>query len=500
MNNEHPFPPGAALAAYLRDSGGEEQELSVIQQESEIRAWCKARGLFISQVYCDAARPGSSTVGREAFHEMMEHFRNGASEAGVVIWRSNRLGRNVNDSQFYKADLRRRGYIVHSLMDDIPEGPAGQLVEFVLDWKDQVFLDQLSEDVKRGLRHNLLTHGVIPGAVPRGFRREPVHIGQRRDGSQRLGHRWVPDEETAPLVVKAFEMRAQGVSLRAIQKEIPLYKTVSCWSTFFSNEIYIGILHFGEITIPNYCPAMVPPEIWQAVQARKNIQVNHPRREGGTVLLSGLLECQICGRPMNYHTITGNHYYICSYRKRTGQCDARHIPAGPMDSEVIRLAREHILNFDNARALQARILAYTPRQLDTDKRTLRKTEAAHANLKKEIGHVMKAIRAYGHSDALFAELKALEQTESEQRAKIETLRENLKPAPEVSAQTLDKFITDQRAALDNPETSRAVLRKLIGTLRARRMDDKIMLQLEYIPPHQAAIRSIGDSPSGPPTG
>jgi len=201
---------------------------------------------------------------------------------------------------------------------------------------------------------------------------------------------------------------------------------------------------------------------------------------------------------MNYHTITGNHYYICSYRKRSGRCDARHIPAGAMDAEVIRLARENILNYDNARALQARMLAYIPRQLDTDKRTLRKAEADHANLKKEIGNIMKAIKAYGHSDSLFSELKTLEQDEIELRVKIEHLRENLKPAPEVSAQTLGGFIETQRAALHNPETARAVLRKLIGHIRARRMDNKIMLQLEYIPPHQAAIRSIGDSSSGPP--
>jgi DNA invertase Pin-like site-specific DNA recombinase len=49
-------------AAYLRDSGGEEQELSIEQQEKEIRAWCLEKGYILTAIFKDEARPGSSTV------------------------------------------------------------------------------------------------------------------------------------------------------------------------------------------------------------------------------------------------------------------------------------------------------------------------------------------------------------------------------------------------------------------------------------------------------
>jgi hypothetical protein len=42
-----PFPPGSLIAAYLRDSGGEEQDLSVLEQENEIRKWCTTNNLYV---------------------------------------------------------------------------------------------------------------------------------------------------------------------------------------------------------------------------------------------------------------------------------------------------------------------------------------------------------------------------------------------------------------------------------------------------------------------
>src|SRR5512139_1237244 len=112
-----PFPPGSLVAAYFRDSGGEEQDQSISQQENVFRTWCADHGLAVGAVFRDAARPGSSVGGRQAFHDMMFHFRNGAPEAGLVIWSYSRFARDFDDPQFYRADIRRRGYLFYSLND-----------------------------------------------------------------------------------------------------------------------------------------------------------------------------------------------------------------------------------------------------------------------------------------------------------------------------------------------------------------------------------------------
>jgi len=200
-----PFPPGDRVAGYFRDSGGDEQDLSIERQVSEFRRWLGENGLHEGQLFTDAARPGSTVVGRAGFQAMLRHFRSGdAAESGLVVWRSNRFGRNTNESQFYKADIRRRGYTIYSLTDKIPPDRYGQVIEYLLDWKDQEFLETLSEDVASGLRHIVETYGAMPGTPPRGFLRQPITVGTRRSGQPHVLHRWVPDETMIPLVRRAY--------------------------------------------------------------------------------------------------------------------------------------------------------------------------------------------------------------------------------------------------------------------------------------------------------
>ncbi len=60
-----PFPPGTRLFAYLRDSGHEDQELSIIQQEKEIRTWCTDHDPILDHIYTDEAQPVTSDEKRQ---------------------------------------------------------------------------------------------------------------------------------------------------------------------------------------------------------------------------------------------------------------------------------------------------------------------------------------------------------------------------------------------------------------------------------------------------
>jgi len=74
MSIEIPFQPGARIVAYLRDSGGDDQDLSVPQQKQQISQWVADHNLLLTHVFADVATPGSSTIGRNAFKEMINHF------------------------------------------------------------------------------------------------------------------------------------------------------------------------------------------------------------------------------------------------------------------------------------------------------------------------------------------------------------------------------------------------------------------------------------------
>jgi site-specific DNA recombinase len=476
-----PFPPGAKVAAYLRDSGGDDQDQSIPQQEIEIRKYCAEHSLTLTTLFKDEARSGSSTVGREHFWRMIHHFHHEAEEAGVLIWRTNRFGRNINDSQYYKADLRRRGYIVHSLKDNIPEGSAGSLVEFALDWKDQIFIEQLSEDVKRGLRQLVQEYGCVPGTPPRGFKRERVIIGKRRDGSDHIGHRWVPDPEKIPLVIRAFEMRSKGATIPQIMTATGLFRSGNSFTTFFSNRLYIGVLDFGDISLADYCEPIIARPVWDEVQrvghsrSLPQHDKDHPRRISSPFLLSGVIHCQECGSPMSGYTIKRWSYYACSRRQRKHDCHSRRVPSGPIEAEVVRLLTERMLALENLLTVQSEIQNAWSSHKDEHEGARRGIEKDLTSVERKITNITQAIAEAGHSRFLLDQLIQLEREETDLRADLEKYNDAAPPKIYTRPQ-MSEIAEAVKAELNSDDLNkkRAALRGLVHRVIAKRTDDQII--------------------------
>lgn len=508
-----PFPPGTSIVAYLRDSGGEEQDLSVSQQEDALREWALENNLVITHFYKDVAQSGGSMVGREQLHALMNVFRHGCSERGVVVWKYNRFSRNIDNAQFYRAEIRSLGYIFYSLNDEIPDGPAGRIFEALIDYKDEQYLIDLSIDVKRGLRDLVRTHGCVPGVPPRGFKREPVMIGQRRNGSAHIGHRWVPDPETAPLVLRAFEMRANGASLGEIQLETHLYGGINSYRTFFSNKLYIGILEFGDLTIENYCEAIIQVPIWEAVQAKqrhyrghhhvKAGSPDHPRRQNSKFLLSGLIRCARCGSPLyghSSHQRNGTSYdsYFCTRAYRKRDCTRQRIPRQIVESAVISTLTDYILQpevMDNTRKI---LIDQQSGRLGEQDRKARGLKRQISKVTREIGNLTKAIAASGHSTALLDLLSKSENRKTQLLSNLGELNTSaLQPIPEINAEMLLENLQELRTIIQeaNPEKLRLILHNYIDHVEVDRDKNELFGMIFYFYP--PSVPTSGD-PSGPP--
>lgn len=443
MTDHQPFTPGDILCGYFRDSGGDEQDLSVERQVAEFRRWLEENGLREGTLFTDAARPGSTIVGRQGFQSMLRHFRSGqAEEAGLVVWRSNRFGRNTNESQFYKADIRRRGYIIHSLTDKIPPDRYGQLIEYLLDWKDEDFLQSLSEDVSSGLRHIVETYGAIPGTPPRGFTRVPVEVGKRRDGRPHILHRWEPDETMTPLVRRAYQMLLDGAPLSTIQIATGLYSSINSWTTFFRNPIYKGVLHYKNLVIENYCPPVVATATWEQAQrildaraGRRHISNEkrpdlHPRRAASTWLLSGLLRCARCDAPMNGHIVLDRSYYVCSRAHRRRDCDAVYIPSTSLEEAVIARIQGLLDDPEALAAAQAHQVQEFEQAAGDFPARRKELVIRLDNLRRQISRLAEAIAEHGHSPALLTKLTALETQEYELNDELAQIDHLLQARPE----------------------------------------------------------------------
>lgn len=496
-------PAAAAYIAYVRDSGGDDQDLSVPRQIESIRAWCQDHQIVLLKVYADEARPGSNVVGREAFQQMMAYFRSPECQAqGLVIWKFSRFARDIDDSQYYKADLRRRGFIVHSMTDAIPEGSTGRFLEGAIDWMNQRFLEDLSADVKAGLKYVVGSHGAVPGNPPRGFLRQPVVISSRRTGQEHTVSRWVPDPALSPLIKRAFDMRAAGASYAAIHRETGLYNARSSWTHFFANKIYMGTLVYGELTIPDYCEPIVDLHTWYKVQEVNSMSVGkrnltserHPRRASSSYLLSGIVYCAQCGSAMSGEAIYSkardhtNRYYTCNNRKRTGNCTARNIPKDALEQAVIKDVYTYILNTMHLTDLQDALREGSKAAQSKLATTIETNSTALAQVQRQISNMINAIASGGHSTAMLQKLSELELSRDRLKAMIAEAEylQQLRP-PEESPDELQVSIQAIKQAFESAALARKreILRSFLSRIVVERMENKITGMIEYyypIPP------------------
>jgi DNA invertase Pin-like site-specific DNA recombinase len=512
-----PFSPGVTVAAYLRDSGGDNQDLSTQQQHQAISAWCIQNNLILTQIYRDEAAPGSSTVGRNAFLSMIDHFTSGAiKEKGIIVWDFARFSREIDDSQFYKGDLRRRGFIIHSINEDLPSGLDGRLYEFINDWKNAKYLADLSKNVVRGLQHGFSSNHSMHGTPPRGFRMGPdIYLGQRRNGSSHIVHQWEPDPDLIPLIRQAFELRASGASYAQITKATGLYHNKNSWNHFFSNPIYKGVLRYGDQVVENYCSPIVEPKVWQFVQeVNMQHQINspiqrennlpsgypdqvapipsHPRRKTSPYLLSGLARCGQCGSPLNGNTMRArgkyvNRYYTCQAKKLTNglTCQAPNIPQEELETGILNEIRERILEPDFILSIYSQMEADAAQGTAELRKTISALEVQKPPIQSAIKNIIATISAIGHSPALVSALKENEANLQDLQTRISSIEyrisvlENL-PSPSQVTITADNL----RTALNtnDPDKLRNRLRALVDHIDVKAVDNKITGVIWYYLP------------------
>lgn len=500
---EHcPLKPGSRVYAYFRDSGGDRQERSVDQQLQEATAYCQRHGLVLERPLYDAARPGSSTVGRDAFDELVHvcrrlaptrDRRDPAAPDGIIFWDLKRFARNQLDSAFFKADMRRRGYVLIFLSDQIPDSDIAPVYEAMLEWKAQQDLVDIAKDAKRGLRDLVSTRdpatgeylGLLPGKPPTGFKGEPYTLGLKRDGTPRVVQRLVPDPATWDRCRRAWEMRATGASYKEVHEATHLLGTLGSYATFFRNRIYTGTLEYGGRTYVDFVPALITEELYDAVQAlRKPRYVNNSWRERTDYILSEFLFCGHDGGALSGNTIparkdAGDGYpraryrrYTCTrWKNRRGPCSLRHVPADAIEAAVFEALHDQVLRPDHL--LQILEESRPDDQVRQEiQREIDDVLAKKAELAESIRRLVDSFERTGFSPHLAARLAEREAELTRRDIELAALQRRLEQAEyTIPFAVLEDFCYNARALLDSgePDDLRALLRTIL--VRVEVFDD-----------------------------
>lgn len=199
------------LAAYLRVSTDRQAEegLGLEVQEQAIRTWAKASGCSIALWTRDEGVSGSNGLDtRLGLGEALEAVREGAVD-GLVVYRLDRLARDLIIQETLLAEVRRLGGEVFStsaaegayLVDD-PDDPSRKLIRQVLGAVAEYERGMIALRLRSGRRRKAEKGGFAYGSPAFGYRSENREL--------------VADDDEQAALARIRDMHAAGSSLREI--------------------------------------------------------------------------------------------------------------------------------------------------------------------------------------------------------------------------------------------------------------------------------------------
>ncbi|MDI6734510.1 MAG: recombinase family protein [Patescibacteria group bacterium] len=304
---------------YARKSTEEDdrQVLSIEAQLVELQEYAAKEKLEIVASFQKAKT--AKEPGRMKFAEMLSLIERRKAD-GIISWHPDRLARNSVDG----------GKIIHFVDRGLIKSlkfptfwfeatPQGLFMLNIAFGQSKYFVDNLRENVKRGLRQKI-RNGVWPGWAPVGYLNNPKTRGID------------VDSDKAPKVRKLFEMYATGAytlhslanwckehDLRGnLGKEIALSNVQS----ILQNIFYIGLMKYGgEISEGQHEP-LISKKLFDSCQEvmSKRGKFHHVRKNDFAFL--GLLKCASCGCSITAEKQKGHNYYRCT--KKKGLCQEKH--------------------------------------------------------------------------------------------------------------------------------------------------------------------------------
>ena len=292
--------------------------LSIDAQVTELKELAEREHLDIVDTFIESKT--AKEPGRAIFNEMLSRIEKGEAQ-GILAWHPDRLARNSVDGGkvIYLIDTGKITELKFPTFwfDATPQGKFMLNIAF---GQSKYYIDNLSENVKRGQRQKV-RRGEFSGVAPSGYLNDLV------------AHTIIPDPERFPLIKKMYELYATGnYSLKDLTKTFVSRKgnviAISVVQGILTNPLYYGVFEYkGELHQGVHEPA-ISKELFDKVQLVIKERSRPQKRHERIFPYLGLLKCAECSA-----SITAEHkikksgkeytYYRCT--KKKGVCSQAYI-------------------------------------------------------------------------------------------------------------------------------------------------------------------------------
>ncbi len=293
---------------------------------------------------------------------------------GILSWHPDRLARNSIDG----------GKIIHLIDKGIIKSlkfptfwfeptPQGLFMLSIAFGQSKYYVDNLSENVKRGMRQKI-RNGVWPVWAPIGYLNNPKT-------------RMIDvDLEKAPKIRKLFELYATGEhnlkSLANWCKEKGLFgnlgKEISTSNIqkILQNVFYIGLMKYkGEIFEGKHKP-LISKKLFDKVQEVLKQRGKPQKIKKHNFVFLGLMKCGSCGASITAETQKGHNYYRCT--KKKGICQEKHYLR---EESLIEQIKNYLQKVSLSSQITKRVLAELEKE---EQQAKEQTEIIVQNLKEEL--------------------------------------------------------------------------------------------------------------------
>ena len=356
-------PRRCAIYSRVSTAKQEEEGASLPTQEAACRRHAAERGYVVveAHVYREVYS-GAELWDRPKLSALRAAARERAIDV-VVCYAIDRLSRDPVHLGVILSEADHTDVSVEFVTEPLDDSPEGQLIRFVRGYAARVEREKARERTLRG------KHARVASGKVHNYGHELY--GYRRDKERGVREIYEPEAE---VVRRLFRWAAEGDSIREIIRRLTrdgvvppsvgkmVFKDgrVPRWGHGAVHRILRESAYKGEavawryqragkggsylrrpeaewVRLPeNTTPAIVSPELWQAVQGRLDTAVAAAavtRNAARPYLLRGLIVCAVCGKAMRSSPEKGRRVYRCSSREtHAGACGGKRVPAEAIEA------------------------------------------------------------------------------------------------------------------------------------------------------------------------
>ena len=401
--------------AYCRKSTDEKdkQIMSIEQQTEELKAFAQRENLEISEFLTEAET--AKVPGRPVFNHLISLIEKGLIN-GIISWHPDRLARNSIDGGkiIYLVDTGK----LQSLKFPsfwFENTPQGKFMLSIAFGQSKYYVDNLSENVKRGLYFKL-RRGDWPSYAP---------LGYKNDRNTRTV---MVDPKSAGLVKESFRKFAAGEfsSMKDIRDSFfrngitrrngkPLH--FNQIREMLQRTFYFGLMTYHGETYEGKHKALITKKLFDEVQRVLEKKYNR-KPQKHDFPFTGFIKCKECGsyftaeKHKKFYPKTRGEVWYTYYRcvKKKGVCSQKYLP----EKELEKQLRDIINSVSLSEIWANKLLEMAEKDGETEKEfavgELQKLSVSLSDLEKKLDRLLESY------------LEEIVDTESYQRKKDELLQ------------------------------------------------------------------------------